>query len=96
MSKKNLVSLTKLKRVINENIPTTIIDKVSEIGYSDVGDKKYYVVYDGKKINFGNRNYEDYLIHNDDQRRKNYKSRHKHDNIRNPKYAGYWSYNVTW
>jgi hypothetical protein len=38
--------------------------KYLDIGYSTAKDKKYYVINkDGKKINFGNRNYEDYLIH---------------------------------
>lgn len=40
--------------------------KYLDIGYSTTKNKKYYVInLDNKKINFGNKNYEDYLIHQD-------------------------------
>ena len=63
-------------------------------------DKKYYVILkNGKIIHYGNINYQDYLIHQDDKRRDNFKKRfYKQyikikDNIESPLY---WSYNILW
>lgn len=68
--------------------------------------KKYDVYKDDKYItSFGDKRYQHYkdligyyknLDHNDKKRRDNYRSRHKNDNIDNPNYAGYWSYNFLW
>jgi len=39
-----------------------------EIGYSQRKNKKYYVKINNKIIHFGDKQYEDFLIHNDKQR----------------------------
>ena len=54
----------------------------TEFGKSKVNDKKFYVIYRGKRINFGAKNMSDYTIHNDPERRRRYRARH--GAIRNP------------
>ena len=49
-----------------------------------------------KKVSFGAKNYEDYTMHKDKQRRTNYRNRHRNDKINNPEYAGFWSWWVLW
>lgn len=49
-----------------------------------------------KKISFGAKNYEDYTIHKDKDRRERYRTRHSNDNIDNPLYPGFWSWHVLW
>ena len=42
---------------------------INEIGYSKVKGKKYYVItIDNKRVNFGDINMQDYLIHKDKDR----------------------------
>lgn len=54
---------------------------------SDNKDKKYYVINpEGKKIHFGNINYEDYTKHKDDERRRLYL-------LRSSKIKGNWKDN---
>ena len=70
---KNLVSLNKLKKVAKQN---DLMKYIKDIGYSNVKDKKYYVItIDNKKVNFGYIKMEDYLIHHDKERRKKFKER---------------------
>ena len=54
---------------------------------------------------FGDKRYEQYkdkigyyksLDHNDKERRKQYKERHKNDYINDPNYSGFWSYRYLW
>lgn len=62
---------------------------------------KYVVtVKDGKKIHFGNPKYEDYLMHDDEERQKKYlaratKIKNKQDELTadNPEY---WSIKLLW
>lgn len=49
-----------------------------------------------KKVSFGAKGYEDYTTHHDKERRERYRQRHKHDKIRDPTRAGFWSYWVLW
>lgn len=68
--------------------------------------KKYDVFKNGRKVtSFGDKNYQHYndriggyagRNHMDAKRRQNYRSRHKHDKINNPNYAGYWAYHYLW
>ena len=60
--------------------------------------KKYIVSFGQKgmeqyKDKFGH--YKD-LDHNDKKRKDAYRSRHKNDNINDPNFAGYWSWNYLW
>ena len=94
---KNLVDLNIIKNIIQNKG----LDKyIKQIGYSNNKNKKYYVILkNGKIIDYGNINYQDYIIHQDDKRRDNFKKRfHKlymknKDNIESPLF---WSYNILW
>ncbi len=75
----------------------------SDFGVSRVKNKKYYVIYNGKRINFGDSRYEDYTIHKDKTRKDNYLKRHKAIRLKNGNFAyldrtrpAYWSYNLLW
>lgn len=92
----NLVSLKKLYSVIYKNIPYDIYKNITSIGYSKNKNKKYYVIYKGKIIHFGDSRYQDYLIHGDNDKRNNYRSRHSNDFYDDPERPGFWSYNVLW
>ncbi len=48
----------------------------TEFGKSRNKNKKYYVVYKGRVINFGQKGYSDYTQHRDENRRKAYIARH--------------------
>lgn len=94
---KNLVELNIIKNII---INKGLDKHIKQIGYSNIKDKKYYVILKNEKIiHYGNINYQDYLIHQDDKRRDNFKKRfYKQyikikDNIESPLY---WSYNILW
>lgn len=66
--------------------------------------KKYVVTLkDGKKINFGDSRYQDYTMHHDKERRKNYRRRaagitDKQGNLtyKDKKSANFWSYHLLW
>jgi hypothetical protein len=63
-------------------------------------DKKYdvYVPHGEKlkKVSYGAKGYEDYTMHHDKDRRKNYRARHAGDNINDPYSAGFWSWYHLW
>ena len=67
---------------------------------SSAQNKKYTAVIDNgktsKSIHFGNKNYEDFTIHKDPERKKAYLARHKHDKTSNPLYAGFYASNLLW
>lgn len=94
----NLVSLSVIKNKIkNMNLNRLI----SEVGYANDGNKKYYVILKNtkRKIKFGDLNYDDYLITENKQKRINYRNRHKNDKgviTNNPNYSGFWSWWVLW
>lgn len=65
--------------------------------------KKYMVVYQGKKIHFGAKGYSDYTIHKDKERREKYRKRHSAIKLKdgslaykNKNQPAYWSYNLLW
>jgi hypothetical protein len=49
-----------------------------------------------KKVSFGARDYEDYTMHHDKERRERYRIRHKNDRYDNHLYPGFWSWHVLW
>ena len=75
-----------------------------DLQYSNRGDKKYVVTLkNGNKIHFGDRRYEDFLIHKDTERRMQYRKRaskikNKAGKLtyKDPKYANFWSYHLLW
>jgi hypothetical protein len=47
-----------------------------EFGYSRLKSKRFYVIYEGKTINFGGRDAETFLEHKDENKRKAWVARH--------------------
>lgn len=94
---KNLISLDELFNIIKKKK----LDKyITSYGYSKKKDKKYYVILNnGNVIHFGNINYEDYLIHNDNKRRQLFRKRFKllyEKNKDNVNSSLFWSWNLLW
>lgn len=74
-----------------------------EFGISDKKDKRFYVIYDNHKINFGYKYGSTFIDHKDKIKRKNWYARHSkiydklgHRVIDNPYSASYWSANILW
>ena len=75
----------------------------TEFGRSKRKDKKYYVVYQGKKINFGSASGQTFLDHGDEKKKENWKARHSKikDKDGVPFYtkktsAEFWSTHILW
>ena len=75
----------------------------SSFCYSSAKNKKYFVVYEGKKINFGDKRYQDFLIHGDSNRRRLYRERASRIRDKNGVISylnkhspNYWSYHLLW
>ena len=73
------------------------------LDYSNRKNNKYVVDYEGKKIHFGSKKYEDYLTRKDKERRDKYLARAKKITNKNgdvtyesPSYPNYWSVNLLW
>lgn len=73
------------------------------LSYSNNPNKKYKVIVKNinnnkkKTIHFGARNYEDYTIHKDDMRKKQYIKRYQNNEDWNdPFTAGFWSKHLLW
>lgn len=74
------------------------------LDYSNRKNRKYFVTLkDGKKVRFGNSKCEDYLLHEDEDRRKKYlaratKIKNKLGELtwENPESANYWSVHLLW
>ena len=66
--------------------------------YSNRKNNKYVVEYEGKKIHFGSKKYEDYLIHKDKERRDKYLARAKKIKNKNdsPSFPNYWAVHLLW
>ena len=75
-----------------------------DLDYAGRKDKKYVVTLkNGEKIHFGDRQYEDFLVHKDPERRIRYrkraskiKNRYGKLTYKDPRYANYWSYHLLW
>ena len=75
----------------------------TEFGPSKTKNKKYYVSYQGKRINFGAKGMSDYTIHKDPERRRRYRARHKAITNKQGQLVyklktspAYWSLNLLW
>jgi hypothetical protein len=94
---KNLVTLDELQKIIK----LKKLDKyIKEIGYSKRKDKKYFIKnIDNKIVHFGNINFEDFLIHGDQNRLSNFQDRFRKiyeknkNNINSPLF---YSWNLLW
>ena len=71
--------------------------KLVRIIQSPIKTKKYRAVWsDDTHTDFGASGYEDYTTHKDKSRRENYRSRHRNDNLNNPKSPGALSWYILW
>ena len=74
--------------------------KLLYIRKSDNPKKKWVAVYevDGKKLRrrFGSANMTDFTLGATDQQKKNYRARHKNDNINDPLAPGSLSWHLLW
>jgi len=75
----------------------------SEFGESKNKNKRFYVIYQGKKINFGSKTGSTFIDHKDKTKRKAWYARHSKIKdksgqlvINNPLSASYWSANLLW
>lgn len=75
----------------------------SDFGLSDRKNKKYFVIYDDKKINFGSPTGSTYIQHHDDKKRKAWIARHsmifnkEADRVIDlPESPSYWSKRLLW
>jgi hypothetical protein len=75
----------------------------SEFGESKIKNKRFYVIYEAKKINFGSKNGSTFIDHKDKTKRINWYKRHSKIKdksgqtvINNPLSASYWSANLLW
>lgn len=67
-----------------------------ELHNSDRFPYKLYADLGYKRVYFGDRRYEDYLIHQDRKRRARYRDRHAGDRIDDMRYPGFWSWHILW
>ena len=75
----------------------------TEFGESKVKNKRFYVIYSGKKINFGLKNGSTFIDHKDKKKRENWKKRHSKIKLKdgslaykNKHQSSYWSYKILW
>ena len=75
----------------------------TEFGPSRSKGKKYYVIYNGKRINFGAANMSDFTIHKDKDRRDRYRARHGKIKLKDGRLAykvktspAFWSWRLLW
>jgi len=75
----------------------------TQFGLSQTKNKRFYVVYDGKKINFGSKTGSTYIDHHDDIKRKNWFARHSKIKNKNGQYvinlktsADFWAAKILW
>lgn len=72
-------------------------------GLSGAKTKRYYVIYNNKIINFGLKNGDTYVDHNDKNKRKAWRARHSKILLKdgspaykNKSQASFWSYHILW
>ena len=65
---------------------------------SNKPDKKYMAIIDDRKtIHFGAKNYSDFTIHKDEERKQRYLNRHKkNENWNDPLTASFYATNILW
>jgi hypothetical protein len=79
------------------------ISGVSEFGPSKVKGKRFYVIYKGKRINFGSDTNNTFIDHGDVKKRKAWRARHSVIKLKSGEYAyqvktqpEYYSYHLLW
>lgn len=75
----------------------------TEFEISKVKNKRFYVIYNGKKINFGLKNGSTFIDHKDKKKRDAWRARHSKILLKdgtpaykNKNQSSYWSWNLLW
>ena len=75
----------------------------TEFGLSKVKGKRYYVVYNGLRINFGSNTNNTFIDHGNEKLRKAWRARHSKIKLKDgrlaytvPTQADYWAYRILW
>ncbi len=74
----------------------------SSFGISKAKNKRFFVVYDKKIINFGSKIGKTFIDHHDENKRKAWKARHSmilkdgSPAYKNKHSASYWSWHILW
>ena len=75
----------------------------TDFGKSQAQGKRFYVIYNGKKINFGSTSNNTFIDHHDALIQKNWRARHSKIKLKNGDYAytvktqpEYWSWHILW
>ncbi len=75
----------------------------TDFGKSKVKNKRFYVIYNGKKINFGLKNGSTFIDHRDKAKQSAWRARHSKIKLKdgtlaykNKNQASYWSYWLLW
>lgn len=75
----------------------------TEFGNSKRANKRYYVIYNDKIINFGDPNANTYSDGADEKKRNAFRARHSKIKLKDGSYAfknksspSYWAYNILW
>ena len=75
----------------------------TDFGKSKVKHKRFYVIYNGKKINFGLDTGSTYIDHKDKKKRNAWQARHSKIKLKdgtpaykNKNQSSYWSWNLLW
>jgi len=75
----------------------------SEFGLSTNKNKRFYVVYNNKRINFGSNTNNTFIDHHDEDKKRAWKARHKVIRLKSGKLAykdktqsSFWAYKILW
>jgi len=84
------------------------MERAIELGETDFGPsrvrgKRFYVIYSGKKINFGSSTGQTFIDHGDKRIRKAWRARHSKIKLKDGRYAyqvktspEWWAYRLLW
>ena len=92
------------KRLMYQELYNKAIELgASQFGLSDVINKRFYVIYNDRKINFGSRNGSTFIDHQDEMKRRNWYLRHSKIRDKTGEFVIYkktspsfWSANILW
>ena len=75
----------------------------TDFNKSNVKGKRYYVIYNNRKINFGSSVGKTYIDHKDQKKRAAWRARHSKIKLKDGRFAykdksraSYWALNLTW
>ena len=76
---------------------------VTDFGKSETKGKRFYVIYNGRRINFGGQTNNTFIDHGDTKKRDAWRKRHSQIKIKNGQFAylvksqpEYYSFNLLW